>query len=240
MNKRALARLAATLLALLAALVVFGKTSLDLWLQDHFFDFNSIQWCISRDAPVPRLIFYDGPKALLIVLAASVLIFLLWPAARRPRWMNLPWERSRLWVLLLSLAVVPLVITTWRGRSSHHCPWALTRYGGSHPYHRLLDPPPVESKPNCGRCFPAGHASGGFALMSLAVVLRRRWLGLGVGLLFGWAMGIYQMLKGAHFLSHTVVSMIVAWIVIEVLALIALSVAARNIGRGAEPAAPPG
>jgi hypothetical protein len=28
----------------------------------------------------------------------------------------------------------------------------------------------------------------------------------------GWAMGFYQMLKGAHFLSHTFVTMSIAWI----------------------------
>jgi membrane-associated PAP2 superfamily phosphatase len=238
MNRRTVARIATTLLALGAAIVVFGKTGLDVWLQDNFFDFTTGRWRVNRDATLPRLLFYDGPKVLIIILAAAVLAYLLCPSAWRPRWLHLPWERPQLWLLLLSLAVVPITITTWRGSSSHHCPWALTRYGGSHPYHRLLDPPPVEPKPNCGRCFPAGHASGGFALMSLAFVLRRRWLGLGVGLFFGWMMGIYQMLKGAHFLSHTVVSMIGAWLIIELVALAVSALARRRTGVSPAPAAP--
>jgi membrane-associated PAP2 superfamily phosphatase len=43
-----------------------------------------------------------------------------------------------------------------------------------------------------------------------------RWLGLACGLAAGWSVGIYQMLKGAHYLSHTVVTMIVAWLLILV------------------------
>jgi membrane-associated PAP2 superfamily phosphatase len=30
----------------------------------------------------------------------------------------------------------------------------------------------------------------------------------------GWIMGLYQMLKGAHYLSHTVTTMLLAWIII--------------------------
>ena len=36
------------------------------------------------------------------------------------------------------------------------------------------------------------------------------------GLILGWWMGGYQMLKGAHYLSHTVTTMLVAWLVIIV------------------------
>ena len=50
----------------------------------------------------------------------------------------------------------------------------------------------------------------------LAVRRTRRWrhgiLALGLGL--GWWMGGYQMLKGAHYLSHTVTTMLVAWLVV--------------------------
>jgi len=30
----------------------------------------------------------------------------------------------------------------------------------------------------------------------------------------GWWMGGYQMLKGAHYLSHTVTTMLAAWIIV--------------------------
>lgn len=37
---------------------------------------------------------------------------------------------------------------------------------------------------------------------------RDRWAGLGAGLIAGWGMGFYQMLRGQHFLSHTLFTMI--------------------------------
>lgn len=36
---------------------------------------------------------------------------------------------------------------------------------------------------------------------------------MAVGLGLGWWMGGYQMLKGAHDLSHTVTAVLVAWLV---------------------------
>ena len=43
---------------------------------------------------------------------------------------------------------------------------------------------------------------------------RDRWAGLGAGLIAGWGMGFYQMLRGQHFLSHTLFTMIGAWMII--------------------------
>jgi membrane-associated PAP2 superfamily phosphatase len=115
---------------------------------------------------------------------------------------------------------VPATIGLLKANSQLHCPWAIQRYGGDHEYRRIFSPLTPEQREDCGRCFPAGHASGGFALMSLYFVWRRRWLGLGLGLATGWAMGGYQMFKGAHFLSHTVVTMLLAWLAIEGIAAV--------------------
>ena len=67
-----------------------------------------------------------------------------------------------------------------------------------------------------GRGFPAGHASGGFALVALAglaATRRSRRIALAIGLALGTMMGIYQMLKGAHYLSHTLITALFCWIV---------------------------
>ncbi|RYE95440.1 MAG: hypothetical protein EOO41_05650, partial [Methanobacteriota archaeon] len=65
-------------------------------------------------------------------------------------------------------------------------------------------------------CFPAGHASAGYAWVALyfcALALRPAWrmpalwMGIAAGLLFG----IAQQLRGAHFLSHDLWSLAVCW-----------------------------
>lgn len=211
-------------LALLAAsLALFEFTELDLWLQDHFYDFAQQAWLVDKRAVLPRLLFYTGPKLLLIGFAAWLLLSLVLPRRIRPRWLATPWPAPKVWLVILSLAVVPATIAIMKSRSDIYTPASLTRYDGTKPYHHLFEPLPPDVPPNRGRSFPAGHASGGFALMSLFYLFTRRsgrWTGLGLGLVYGWTMGLYQMFKGAHFLSHTVVTMLLAWLIIEVLAIL--------------------
>ena len=38
--------------------------------------------------------------------------------------------------------------------------------------------------------------------------------GLVCGLVVGWSMGTYKMLLGDHFLSHTIITMLMAWLII--------------------------
>ena len=38
-------------------------------------------------------------------------------------------------------------------------------------------------------------------------------MGFGCGVILGWTFGVYKMLIGDHFLSHTLVSMCLAWLV---------------------------
>ena len=48
-------------------------------------------------------------------------------------------------------------------------------------------------------------------LVGLARTSRQQKLGVALALAIGGAMGLYQMAKGAHYLSHTLVTMLVAW-----------------------------
>jgi membrane-associated PAP2 superfamily phosphatase len=98
-------------------------------------------------------------------------------------------------------------------------PCHVVRYGGKQPYRTLLQSIPKVAGRVRGRGFPAAHCSGAFALMALYFVMpeQTRWVGLAVGLVAGWTVGIYQMLKGVHYLSHTVVTMFMAWMIILIL-----------------------
>ena len=42
------------------SLVLFEITSIDIWLQDHFYNFELKQWLVNRDEEIPRYIFYAG------------------------------------------------------------------------------------------------------------------------------------------------------------------------------------
>ncbi|MBF0126132.1 MAG: hypothetical protein HQM02_02875 [Magnetococcales bacterium] len=97
-------------------------TGIDLWVQDHFFDFATRTWWVDKEAPWPRLIFYVGAKYLFGVL--GVLLLIGWLFSR-----DKPW-RPRLALMLLALIVVPLVLSGAKNFTNVHCPWSLERYGG--------------------------------------------------------------------------------------------------------------
>lgn len=202
-------------LLLAAVIALFELTGLDLAVQDRFYDFAAQRWIVDAAAPLGRLLFYTGPKVALVIPAGlAVLAFALGPARWRER---LRFGRRDLWVAFLTLATVPLLAGLGKKYSDVFCPSEVRRYGGDVPYVKLCEPYPENDRPaRRGHCFPAGHASGGFALLGLMWLRRTpawRRGGLALGLGLGWWMGGYQMLKGAHYLSHTVVTMLLAWII---------------------------
>lgn len=206
-----------TLGLLAAALAVFELTNVDLALQDHFFNFETKRWVVDEKAPLGRLFFYNGPKALVWLIALATLTLAAGPARWRERF---NFNRRGLWLGVLVIATVPALAGLGKKYTNIFCPSEVRRYGGDVAYAKLCEPYPAEDRPpRRGGCFPAGHASGGFALLGLlAVRATRRWRNgvIALGLALGWWMGGYQMLKGAHYLSHTVTTMLVAWLVVLV------------------------
>lgn len=194
--------------ALVLLFGLFEVTSLDLLVQDRFFDFAAGTWMIDRDEPVARAVFYTGPKVPIALVGLALIAGLVRP----PRAMR----RRDLGAAVLTLAVVPLIVGLGKDTTNVFCPWDITRYGGSVPYVRVLERFPEGERPaRRGRGFPAGHASGGFALVGLAGLARTRrgqWAAIAVAAAVGGGMGWYQMAKGAHYLSHTLVTALLAWI----------------------------
>lgn len=202
--------------ALLAvSLLLFETSSLDERVQDHFYNFASGEWLVDGREPIGRALFYTGPKMVVIFLGVCLFALTIgpsrWRAACSPSL-----SRRQLSVALLTIASVPALVGILKGSTNVFCPSESRRYGGNVPYVRVFERYPANDRPaRRGRCFPAGHASGGFALIGLAALVRcarKRLLCVSAGMAAGWLMGTYQMAKGAHYLSHTVVTMFIAYI----------------------------
>lgn len=196
---------------------VFEATGIDLWVQDHLYNFQTHAWLVDAKSAWPRLLFYTGPKALLWVFGVLLFGLACAPSHWRAR-LPLPGLKRRdLWVVVGTMALAPVLVGIGKIVTNVFTPNQIRHYGGFAPYVKVLEGYPVDDHPKKrGRGFPAGHASGGFALLALAglaATRRGRVVGVGVGLAVGWMMGLYQMLKGAHYLSHTVLSALLCWIV---------------------------
>ena len=199
---------------LLGIICLFEFTDLDLVFQDHFYILEKHQWLVNKHALIPRLIFYTGIKVFIIALGA--LCFMGWVLSFRIK--KVSGYRHFCMLMSLSLGIVPLSVSVLKDVSNVYTPSQIMRYGGDKPYLKVLEKNNQDNKSDKkskGKGWPAGHASGGFSLMALYYAISKRkyrTMGLFIGLAVGWAMGFYQILKGAHFLSHTLVTMSIAWI----------------------------
>lgn len=205
-SSRQLAALALTAGLLLA---VFESTRLDLAVEALFFDPDQGAF------PLQHFWFFEevmhhGLKTLLVALTVIALAVCLLAWRERIAWLP---PRHALGVAL-GLIALPLATTLLKQLIHRHCPWNIADFGGFAPYLGLLDEPGGDVTP--GACFPAGHASAGFAWIVWAFFLRdlhpgwsrlALWGGLGLGL----TMGLVRMVQGAHFLSHVLWSAWLAW-----------------------------
>lgn len=159
-----------------------------------------------RNEPLLRLGLHDGFKqvALVVLLALAV-----W--AIRPDGNAGYARRERLAVLggvLLSLLAINLI----KLRSLTSCPWDLADFGGTARYvsHWAWGTPDGGG----GRCFPGGHSSSalafvGMALPGLSRGQRSGWWWLALVLAMGAIAGGAQTLRGAHYPSHTLWTLVV-------------------------------
>ena len=123
--------------------------------------------------------------------------------------------------MLLSLIIIPLCIGSLKAVTNTPCPKNIEFFGGNYPNIQLFDSYPQDFIQESNiKCWPAGHASGGFALMSLFFLFKKRKNKIAAllgAIVIGWSMGTYKMLIGDHFLSHTIVTMIISWLIIVIL-----------------------
>ena len=207
-----------TAFALLICLLWFEFTPTDMWLQKLLYHETTRAWLWDRTEKISLFVFYDGIKVVIALFAlgmiASLVLFRKSPLVQQ--------YRKGMLIVSLSLILVPAIAAGLKATTNVACPRDLTGFGGKIPYIRLFEHYPADDKPQeRQRCYPAGHASGGFALMSLFFLFhsaRNRRRALLFGVATGWIMGTYKMLIGDHFLSHTIVTMLLAWLIINAIA----------------------
>jgi len=197
----------ALLLALLATLLI-EHFQLDLKLAHWLYRLQGERWALKDQWLFSELLHRQGRHAsiaLLLIFLGLLLASFRHAGLKRYR---------RLWVYLV---VAPLsasaLVLLGKQTTGIPCPWDLQPFGGQLPYLPLSRQ--LLSRGD-GACFPAGHASAGYAWLALyfaALAVAPRWrfhllgLALGLGLLFG----ITQQLRGAHLLSHDLWSLTLCW-----------------------------
>lgn len=192
---------------LLAGFLIWSNG--DAWWADRLYAWEGHRWALKSSFATEQLVHRLGRDASALAWVGVAVAWLL--ARTRPglaRW------RGPLARLALSVLLATSFVAWFKSWSNMDCPWDLLRYGGARPYVGLLQLRPVGL--SRGACFPAGHASAGYAWMALyffflSVRPRWRWWGLAVGAGSGVLFGLSQQLRGAHFLSHDLWTAAICW-----------------------------
>lgn len=224
--------LAGFALAAIVLLVVFEYLPIDLHVQRALFDsaIGDFRW--HRDPGLEYWLHVQARRALYVFPVIAALRWLASGfAARRAADASrraLAASRARCSrYVLVALLVAPAMVSLAKQLTDRPCPWDIAEFGGGVRHYGLFAPAPPGARPLA--CFPAGHASGGFALLAFALAAgaaplaagaaearRRRALVLAwfcVSVAAGTLLGTVRVLQGAHFVSHVLWSAWLVWLV---------------------------
>lgn len=206
-----------TALFLIAVIALFQFTELDIFVQNFFYNFEIKKWLIDKNEPILKFFLYDEIKILLFIIGVAIFLSLIFLRKKK----LIQEYKKGLTIVLLSAIFVPLIIGSLKAITNTPCPCNIVHFNGSYPEIKVFDSYPKDFiQMSKIKCWPAGHASGGFALMALFFLFKtakNQKRALVVALIIGWSMGTYKMLLGDHFLSHTIITMIMAWLIILII-----------------------
>ncbi len=209
-----------TIVLLIVTILFFQFSNVDVWVENLFYHSSTHTWLINRDNKILKIVFYTGIKKVLIAIAVLMLLTLIiFRNSKRVQ----PYKKG-LAIVILSAIFVPLVVGGLKAITNTPCPKNTDIYGGNYPEVKVLDsyPKNFHQKKRI-KCWPAGHASGGFALLALFFLFKSRKnkkRAIVLAMIVGWSMGLYKMMIGDHYLSHTIVTMLLAWLIIIIIAKI--------------------
>lgn len=219
MNQKSISfQIIITSILLIAVIVLFENTEFDIFIQNYLYNFDTSTWIINRDEPILKFLLYDGIKKVLIFFTVLIIISLIFLRKNK----TIIEYKKGLLIVLFSAIIVPITIGSLKAVSNTPCPKNIEVFGGEYPNIKVFESYPSDFiQENKVKCWPAGHASGGFALLSLFFLLktkRNKILIISSSFIIAWSMGLYKMLIGDHYLSHTIITMLIAWLEILIIA----------------------
>jgi len=164
-------------------------------------------------------VLHEGVRQAATGVFLLIAVWALWPTRwNMDRLAGLSLPRRERWAVLVLVTLSLIAVNLIKNASLTSCPWELQAFGGpaayvSHWTWGLADG-------GTGRCFPGGHASSAFAFLALSLpwlmppsgtsrsqVTGLRWL---VPVLFAGAVaGTVQTMRGAHYPSHTLWTLVI-------------------------------
>lgn len=196
----------------LALLILFPPQTLDIAISGLFFDGQG--WPLKNDFFF-NVVLYKSSKIIPIgaALASVYVLVKNLIANRRGLLPDSYWIYRPLYIIIAMLACV-LVVWWLKASTGVYCPWSVSYFSGDH----ALREPTWSWVFQDGRCWPSGHSGTGFCLLALFFALRDKYPQLArktlvAVLLLGIICSLIRIVQGAHFLSHTLATALIDWII---------------------------
>lgn len=224
------------LLCAAVVFLMFDMTNIDIAFSNLLFD------PLTHTFPLDKIHFFEKlthkwariiPNWTAEIALIGAVLSLVWPLVKPQRHPRLGGflERSKVAPVLrfaaehrrdflfvvVAFAVCTGVIHFLKAHTSVYCPIETTLYGGKMPHIEWYNNFQLFHEAGEGRCWPGGHASGGFTMLALYFVARRyQWRFssalLWGSLLLGFVYGTTRVLQGWHYMSHTFWAGIFVWL----------------------------
>ena len=196
-------------------LAIVEGLAIDLQLASYIYQQQTGQWLL-KDHWLLQNVLHTGARQTLITL--YVALFILWLS--RCKVPLISRHQRCLGYLLLTAILSVGIVAGLKQITQIDCPWVIIGLGGELPLYSIYQQRSA-SLPSVN-CFPAGHASAGYAWLGLYFILQKnapqwRWRVLLLVLLLGLVLGVTQQLRGAHFLSHDLWTLTICWLVAALL-----------------------
>ena len=196
----------------LTLLILFPPQALDIAISGLFFDGQG--WPLKNDFFF-NVVLYKSSKIIPIGAALASVYVLVKNLIANHRGLQPDsyWIYRPLYILIAMLACV-LVVWWLKASTGVYCPWSVSYFSGDH----ALREPTWSWVFQDGRCWPSGHSGTGFCLLALFFALRDKYPQLArktlvAVLLLGTICSLTRIVQGAHFLSHTLATALIDWII---------------------------
>lgn len=188
---------------------LFYQLKLDFVLADWWYQQQGGRWVLQQHWLLQKVL-HDRVRDLNLVLVVVLLCYGVWLRFTEQS----AALRHAVATLLYSLLSCFAVVSMLKHVLPMECPWDLLQFGGDMPFYGLFESRPEGSSTHL--CFPAGHASIGFAWLGLYYFFletKPQWafkalIGAAVT---GLLLGAVQQSRGAHFFSHDICSAAICW-----------------------------